>query len=1035
MGTVDRKRNLPTTNHQSELWCIAFGQNKDEALLQELLESNHVTPDERAERYNPGRTLLSIAASRASAAIVRIFLASGKVNPNSRDTKGRTPLSYAAEEKRVAVVRTLLETNKVDPDSRDDAGRTPLSYAVGGKHDAIAADREAVVTMLIGSDRVKPDSQDNKGRTPLSYAVDVKSDTIVGKLLSSNRVDPDSRDANGRTPLSYAASEGRDTIARMLLDSGKVDPDSRDKNGRNPLSWAARNRPASQIFSRWVIRNTTPDVTIPLYLLETGKVNPASQDDEGYTALWWAIGDGWEELVELLLGTGRIDVEAKEKSTGRTLLSHAARVGNEPIVKKLLSTSNVDLNSKDNQGITPLMWAMEYGNTKVVNLLLGDDRLHQDLEEHNGLEIDARYLTHWARSCSQQHGKSCVPSPVEDRLPHQIPDWVIDTAEGCLVSGHTVSRYIALSYVWVATDTSTDVPTLEATQRRRANHTSRIPYDSYARRYSTKERSIASPRTSDVPTTERLMLTQKNLAQFQERGYLQGDLLVRLPQTVKEAIVLVQKYEERYLWVDCLCIVQDSERTRDQVDNMGEIYAGAYLTIVAATASGRLNTRKSLRDTENSSLDSTTSWLYNKLFKTKWATRGWTFQEQMLSKRVMIFLDGDVFWDCQECVWNRENLTPEFAPITSFIRPHYDTARRISTMSRPDLNTYIEMVSLYNNRDLTYPQDALPAISGVLNTLKRSFISGFVSGLPCDFLDIALSWQPYSIADRRVVKDGGSIAPGRHLPSWSWCGWRCPVDPHYLRSRFENFEEHTTDPSPLTWQTHSIVQWYALSEDMQHAFRIDGSDPLSTRKEAALDEAAIHGGTHISSHQSECASSRGDKHAGSEDATTTSNSHRLLVSPNHDPRSARQLRQDWPFLLCRTSAASLCIKSVLKGGTHPHASHAKMAPSVFKLDQFARVPSYSEMCYLICLKDKEGNQAGVLRHMSRDRAEPGDGIELIALSTGTIRLKHLRNVGEYNGPLFRQHMGPVTQKSNLYHRLYEDRSSNIEDWSSESTGK
>ncbi|KAF2994162.1 hypothetical protein E8E13_000740 [Curvularia kusanoi] len=62
----------------------------------------------------------------------------------------------------------------------------------------------------------------------------------------------------------------------------------------------------------------------------------------------------------------------------------------------------------------------------------------------------------------------------------------------------------------------------------------------------------------------------------------------------------------------------------------------------------------------------------------------------------------------------------------------------MSASNWPDLSTYMEIASLYNIRDLTYPQDALPAISGVLNTLARSFPSGFVSGLPCMFLDIAL---------------------------------------------------------------------------------------------------------------------------------------------------------------------------------------------------------------------------------------------------------------------------------------------------------
>jgi len=949
---MNSKRNLVTRepDYQWTLGCIAQGQIEDEAMLQELLESNRARPNEQNEY---GLSPFMYAASRASAAIVKVFLASGKVDPDLRDPGGRTPLSHVAGKKRGAILKILLESDKVDPDSRDNEGRTPLSYAMDMGYNTIPAEREAIVTMLLESDRVDPDSRDNKGRTPLSYAVDVGSDAIVEKLLSSSRVDPDSRDADGRTPLSYAAGKGCNTIVRMLLDNRHIDPDSRDTSGRTPLLWAAQNKPR--------------DLTILRGLLETGKVNPASRDEQGHTALWWAIGNGCEELVILLIETGQVDIEAKEKSTGRTPLSHAARFGNEPIVKALLGVSNVDLNSKDNEGITPLMWAAEYGHSKVVDLLLGDDRLHQDLEEHNGLEIDARYLAHWERSCSQQHGKGCVPFPIEDRLPHQIPDWVIDTAEGCLVPGHSVSKYIALSYVWVATDTSTDGPTIQ-----------------------------------------RLMLTQKNLARFQERGYLQGNMLTCLPQTVKDAIVLVGKYEERYLWVDCLCIVQDSERTRDQVDNMGEIYAGAYLTIVAATASGRLNTRKSI-DSHIYSLDSTAERLYNQLVETKWATRGWTFQEQMLSKRVIIFLDGDVFWDCQRCIWNRDDLAPECTRSTSFIRPYYDTAQQIYTMPRPDLDIYIEMISLYNSRDLTYPQDALPAISGVLSTLERTFVSGFVSGLPCGFLDLALLWQTYSTASRRVAKEGGSIAPRRSLPSWSWCGWQCPVDPHNLRSRFDYFEpdyfgEHPTNPIPSTWKTHRLVQWYALSENMQHMSRIDESDSLFTRDESTLDVNAVPPSTQRSSRQRERTSSKERKHAGSVDANTTLGSIPLPLFDDHASRSVSQLRKDWPFLLCKTSTASLRIKAVLEGGHPPDAPLLYVGTPVFKLHRFAREPGYEEMCHIICLKDKRGNIAGVLRHMARDRAEPGDVIELIALSTGTIRSERLRNVGGDGGPLFKQKM-------------------------------
>ena len=48
------------------------------------------------------------------------------------------------------------------------------------------------------------------------------------------------------------------------------------------------------------------------------------------------------------------------------------------------------------------------------------------------------------------------------------------------------------------------------------------------------------------------------------------------------------------------------------------------------------------------------------------------------------------------------------------------------------------MVGKYNARDLTYEQDALPAIWGLLSVLNRSFEGGFLQGLPEMFFDVAL---------------------------------------------------------------------------------------------------------------------------------------------------------------------------------------------------------------------------------------------------------------------------------------------------------
>lgn len=85
---------------------------------------------------------------------------------------------------------------------------------------------------------------------------------------------------------------------------------------------------------------------------------------------------------------------------------------------------------------------------------------------------------------------------------------------------------------------------------------------------------------------------------------------MKLPAAVQDAIVLVQKFGERYLWVDCLCIVQDDEKTRAQVDHMGYIYSGAYLTVIAATSSGKLGYHFPYAEE-----------LYAELYRSKWATR------------------------------------------------------------------------------------------------------------------------------------------------------------------------------------------------------------------------------------------------------------------------------------------------------------------------------------------------------------------------------------------------------------------------------
>lgn len=66
------------------------------------------------------------------------------------------------------------------------------------------------------------------------------------------------------------------------------------------------------------------------------------------------------------------------------------------------------------------------------------------------------------------------------------------------------------------------------------------------------------------------------------RDFLQCITITNLPQTFQDAIQLTRRLGIRYLWIDSLCIVQDSrEDWLDQSVIMGNIYHGSYLNIAA----------------------------------------------------------------------------------------------------------------------------------------------------------------------------------------------------------------------------------------------------------------------------------------------------------------------------------------------------------------------------------------------------------------------------------------------------------------------
>jgi hypothetical protein len=399
----------------------------------------------------------------------------------------------------------------------------------------------------------------------------------------------------------------------------------------------------------------------------------------------------------------------------------------------------------------------------------------------------------WLNECDQRHNPACCSKQSDSSLGYgSLPLYLIDVKDGCIIPTPGHSRYVALSYVWGGGEAST-------------------------------------------------CATRANLQELQKPEGLYRRH-TSLPRTIMDAIHLTDSLGERYLWIDRLCIVQDDEATKQhQLSSMGEIYAGAFFTLVAAQNEeaslglyGRRRmtigpaeppNKKSVRRPSRSSLSDRQIMLTHamSLMQTKWYSRGWTFQEYIFSRRRVIFHNGTVNWECLCSSWHEGQTMSNVAPCDAPLEKVHPSRTGLKLTPWPDMFRYTRLTSLFNERDLTYPEDVLDAFAGCLHHLSRVFPGGFISGMPTMCFDAALLWQPWVHMKRR--KSRKLPLEEAVLPSWSWAGWEGVINSESLRSAANYQFENPAELNPLresSWKTYSTVQWlYSENLDSErHAITV-----------------------------------------------------------------------------------------------------------------------------------------------------------------------------------------------------------------------
>ena len=280
---------------------------------------------------------------------------------------------------------------------------------------------------------------------------------------------------------------------------------------------------------------------------------------------------------------------------------------------------------------------------------------------------------------------------------------------------------------------------------------------------------------------------------------------VVLPRTIKDVMTLASRLGERYLWIDALCIIQDDEVDKhDKIARMSEIYANAVVTIVASIGKDadaglpRVNHEPQVGVSTINTTDQSKSDSWIEVHDSVWASRAWTYQETILSKRLLFVLEDRMYFSCEHLLFQEGLAKPE-EPV---VHPRLESFKH-KIERRTALEMYEHAVNSYSAMNLSCEEDVLPAFDGILSKLRSYFRSGYSFGLPNTELESALAWRNGPVESdwtrgsnvtktsslphfRDMTKPYYPLRRRKQLgteyhinPAWSWAGWVGEVHYNY----------------------------------------------------------------------------------------------------------------------------------------------------------------------------------------------------------------------------------------------------------------
>ncbi|KAF9692109.1 hypothetical protein EKO04_010103 [Ascochyta lentis] len=360
-----------------------------------------------------------------------------------------------------------------------------------------------------------------------------------------------------------------------------------------------------------------------------------------------------------------------------SFLEEAATPTEQLVVGTLKDMLHADPNERPSAALlslrfTPAPCCLEWPNDKAVfpapdqELEAVDVLVHQDgvnccdRRDHSASGTDEhsqdvfKNAKCWIEECAHAHD-ACrqyaktdrtLPTRLVDTQPEGIDDGIVRVVDSTsVVQGPEAVEYATLSYVWEQTDVTLTTDQLENAQLGLQRHA--------------------------------------------------------LPKPLESGIQAAQNLGYRYIWIDSLCILQDSEDDkRSECAKMASVFRNAALTIVLDQVEKLRSEKPAVIETSpsvvppnanantltqnatrTSSRQSAVAVLPTSDFFTPgfgWDTRAWALQERLLSRRLLHICERQLYWECSSLKAS-DTFPQGLSPLVwekAHSKPHHDRIQR-----------------------------------------------------------------------------------------------------------------------------------------------------------------------------------------------------------------------------------------------------------------------------------------------------------------------------------------------------------------------